>query len=364
MVPGLQKTGERLLSAPVVLGLGVLVLFVTCIYPFLILFFKVFFSGPDQTLDLEPLAYVLQNRSTLKAIGNTLVVSVATSLVSVLLALPLAWLLTQTDLPRPGIFRTLFCLPYAIPPYIGAIAWIYLANPTNGFLVNVFGQGVINVYTYSGLIWVMASFLYTFVLLSLLSTFDRMDSSLIEAARLSGASPWRVFSQIVLPLSLPSLLSGALLVALASAASFGVPALIGSPARIFLMTTKIYTLQKMGSLNGIYQAGALSLVLLFLAIFVLVGNQFLHRRLNFQTVGGKASRASLIELGKWKIPVLSLLVLALLVLFFLPLGGVVLTALARVPGVWGWDNITTANFFLFFFEMDETGRALWNFFKL
>lgn len=281
------RMSESLLSAPVVLGLGVLLLVLTCVYPFLTLFWKVLFSGPDQTLDLEPLLYVVQNRSTLKAISNTLFVSLATSGISVLLALPLAWLMTQTDLPKASLFRSLYCLPYAIPPYIGAIAWIYLANPTNGFLTQIFGQGSLNIYTYPGLIWVMASFLYTFVLLSLLSTFDRMDSSLIEAARLSGASPLRVLGQIMLPLALPSLLSGALLVGLASAASFGVPALIGSPARIFLMTTKIYTLQKMGSLNGIYQAGALSLVLLVLAIAVLVFNQALNRRLSFQMVGGR-----------------------------------------------------------------------------
>ena len=86
----------------------------------------------------------------------------------------------------------------------------------------------INVYTLGGLIWVMSSFFYTFILISLMSAMERLDPSLEEAARLSGASPLRVFFQITLPLIKPSLLSGIVLVFLAASASFGVPALIGN----------------------------------------------------------------------------------------------------------------------------------------
>ena len=364
-MPGVvARAKENLFSAPVILGLGVIFLFLTCIYPFLTLFGKVLFSGPEQSLDLSHLVYVLKSASTQKAIGNTLWVSFWTSLVSVLLALPLAWIFTQTDLPRAGFFRSLFCLPYAIPPYIGAIAWIYLANPTNGLLNLALGEGSLNVYTYPGLIWVMGSFFYTFVLLSVLSSLDRLDTSMIEAARLSGASSLRVFFQIIFPLILPSVLSGTLLVALASAASFGVPALIGNPARIFLMTTKIYTLQKMGSLNGIYQAGALSIVLLLLAVVVLSFNQYLSKRYSFQTVSGKASRASLIELGRWKWPVVVGLVGLIGILFLLPVLGIMITALSQIPGEWAMSNFGWANFSRVLFEMEETGRAFWNSFRL
>ena len=75
-----------------------------------------------------------------------------------------------------------------------------------------------------------------------------IDSSLEEAARLFGASGFKVFTDISLPLLWHNIKSSALLVFLASAASFGVPALIGSPGGIYLLTTRIYMFQKMGSL--------------------------------------------------------------------------------------------------------------------
>ena len=106
------------------------------------------------------------------------------------------------------------------------------------------------------------SFFYTFILISLMSALERLDPSLEEAARLSGATPLRVFFQITLPLIKPSLLSGIVLVFLAASASFGVPALIGNPAGIYMLTTKIYTYQKMGSFSGLHMAGLLSILLL------------------------------------------------------------------------------------------------------
>src|SRR5690606_14182220 len=103
---------------------------------------------------------------------------------SVMGAVPLGWLLARTNLPWAKRLRSYFCLPYAIPPYISAIAWIYLANPTNGILNQVLGDGsggpLLNIYSYLGLIWVETTFFYTFILLSVLAALDRMDSSLEE----------------------------------------------------------------------------------------------------------------------------------------------------------------------------------------
>ncbi|MCB0394270.1 MAG: iron ABC transporter permease [Bdellovibrionales bacterium] len=356
----LKRLISKAQSPAFILGLGFLFLLITCAYPFWILFYRSFFSGPSDSFTLKFLVEVFSSESSLIAIKNTVLVSACTSILSLVMALPLGWLLTRTNLPYKRWLRTLFCFPYAIQPYIGAIAWIYLANPSTGLLNHLFGNGFFNIYTFGGLIWVMSTFFYTFILLILLASLDRMDPSLEEAARISGAGPARVFFQITIPLITPALVSGALLVGLAAAASFGVPAMIGNPARIFLMTTKIYLFQKMGSIDGIYLAGTMSIALLVLAGVVLLASHWIQKRYSYQIVSGKASRPSEIELGHLKTPALIGSLLALFVLLALPLGAMILAALGKVQGVLSWDNIGFQTIYQVLFNTHETGRAIYN----
>ena len=80
---------------------------------------------------------------------------------------------------------------------IGAIAWIYLANPSNGILKSLLPW--INIYSRTGLIFVMTAFFYTYILINLLSALEKIDPSLEEAARISGASSSQVFFRVTLP---------------------------------------------------------------------------------------------------------------------------------------------------------------------
>ena len=355
---------KRIFGSPLfILGVSLLILVLICVYPYGVLVGKILFPPPDGTFSLKHFLAIIKVRSTHIAVVNTLIVSTATCLLSLLMALPLAWLLSRSDLPGKSLLRTLFCLPYALPPYIGAIAWVSLANPTNGYLNGIFGQGFFNIYTYGGLIWVMSSFFYTYVLLSLVTALDRTDPSLEEAARLSGAGPVRVFFQITLPIVKPALMSGLVLVFLASAASFGVPALIGGPAHIFMVTTKIYTFQQTGSFNGLYLAGALSIMLLLMGIIGLVINLKLNEA-NLKTVGGKSSRPSLVSLGRVKPFAMIFALLMFILLFVLPVGSIALSAFSPYQGKVVWSELGLQHFKRVFFETDETLRAITNSLKL
>ena len=302
---------------------------------------------------------VFSSSSTLLAIKSTLVVSISTVLFSTIIALPLSWLFSRSDLKGKKRWQTFFSLPYAIPPYIGAIAWIMLANPTNGILNQSLGLDL-NIYSIYGLIWVMSSFFYTFILLNVSNLLSQMDPSLEEAARLSGAGPFRVFREITLPLIKPGLISGMALVFLAASASFGVPALIGGPGGIFLLTTKIYTYQKMGSFMGINYASILSVILFLVAAITLCINSLLLRRKNFGVVSGKSARANVTPLKSASIFVQVLLTILLFVLLILPILGIFVSALAKVQGVVGFDNLTLNNFSKVFFEVSEFPRAVAN----
>lgn len=305
----------------------------------------------------EDFLFVIKNENTLKAIKNSILVSGSVGALCLFLGLPLSWILTRTDLPMKKNFRSWFCLPYAIPPFVGAIGWIILANPTSGILNHWAGLNL-NIYTFWGLVWVETSFLFTFVLLSSLTVLDRMDSSLEEAARLSGANGLQVFFDIAIPFLKPAMVSGFILTCLATAASFGIPALIGGPARIYLMTTQIYTFQRMGTIEGMRMSIAVSAILGFSTLILLYGAQyFLGSNKNY-TVGGKSSRPSLVPLRSWKIPVFISLSILLFVILILPISGVLLSALSPVQGTWNLSNLSLSNFTRVLFNTEETTRAL------
>lgn len=331
------------------------------IYGICLVLLAALFLSPQVYLYLVPklsdFQSVLANDNTIKAVKNTFIVSIAVGVLCLAIGLPLAWLLTRTNLPFKKFFRSGFCLPYAIPPFVGAIGWIILANPTSGVLNQWLGLNL-NIYSYAGLIWVETSFLFTFVLLTALTMLDSMDSSLEEAARLSGANGLRVFIDIALPLLRPAIISGFLLSFLATAASFGVPALIGGPARIYLMTTQIYTFQRMGTASGLQMSIAVSVLLGLSTLVLLYGSQLFFSQSKNYTVGGKAARPSLVPLSSWKIPVTLVLSFLLFVIFILPLSGVLLSALSSVQGSWSVSGLTFNNFERVLFQTEETARAL------
>jgi len=336
------------------------ILFAVCVYPFL--FLGESFSFENGQFDWAIYKRAFSSSMTLRSFRNTIVVCGSTVIFATLISLPLAWLFTRTDIPGKAIWRTTFCLPYAIPPFLGAIAWIYLANPSNGLLLGMFPG--LNIYTMSGLIFVMTAFFYTFILINLLTAMEKIDPSLEEAARISGAGPFQVFFRITLPLVTPSLISGMLLAFLSSIANFGIAALIGNAAGISLMTTQIVLFQKMASYTGLKIAGILSLSLLVLALLIFILDHMIARRFRFSLVTGKVARPSLIELGRMRKWALLFLFSLAFVLFILPAGAILVAALSKVQGERSLSNFGLQNFNNIFFKTDETWRAVKNSFLL
>lgn len=303
---------------------------------------------------------MLTQRTSLIAIRNTLIFSSGVTLFCLVIGTSLALLLSRTRVWASPFFRQILSLPYAIPPYIGAIAWVILANPNSGLLNTLIGDKIFNIYSFSGLIWVEGSFLYTYVFLSCLAALDNMDSSMEEAARLSGAHPIAVFKDITLPLILPTLSRSAILVFLTSCASFGVPAMIGGPGGIYLLTTQIYTYLKMATVGGLNSAIILSTPLFVFTLLITFFSFNYLSKLRTQTVSGKIARRTLVSLGSWHNMTLILLGFFSLVTFILPILGIAYSALSTIQGNLSWDNLTFANFSRVLFETDETPRAFFN----
>lgn len=303
---------------------------------------------------------LFESSSIAKSLRMTLYFSSAVTILSVVIGVFWAWVLTRTDFPFKKTFRTWTSLPYAIPPFIGAISWIYLANPSNGLLNQITGPGFLNIYSLTGLVFVETSFLYTFVFLAACSALDLMDSSFEEAARTSGATPVQTFFKITLPLIFPSILNSAILVFLAAVASFGVPALIASPAGFKVMTTEIYQLQKIGTMSGLQTSILLSSLLLLFSVVVILISQSLAQGQKMAMVTGKTAKPSLIKLKKLKIFFIAMMIFFLSVVLVLPFLGVLFSATSQVQGSFSFDNFTLNHFHRILFETEELGRAFKN----
>ena len=321
-----------------VIGSTLLFLVVFVLFPLFLLVEKSF-VGTGGEFTLQNYGAVFGKARNWDAVISTVIVSGLTMLFSMVFATLLAWLVVRSDLPFRRQFRSLFFLPYVIPPYVGAIAWILLLAPGVGYinqmLIKLFGidaPGPFNIYSMTGLVWVMTLFYYPLAFLNVASALEQMDNSLEEAARISGARPWRVFKDVTLPLVFPSFFAGGLLVFAASASAFGVPAMIGMPSRIYVLSTQVMTYVYMGNPSGMREATALSTVLMIIAVAtMLMGNRLLSKR-KYTIVGGKSSRVAAVSLGRMKPFALALAGILAFLLVILPVGAIVMTSFVAIFG--------------------------------
>jgi iron(III) transport system permease protein len=360
---------RKIKADPFILGGTFVVIAILVVFPLTLLFLNSFkFDG---AYTLQNYATVFQAKRNYTALFNSLKLGLFTSLFSVLLGAPLAWLVTRTNLPFAKLFRTLFILPYMIPPFIGAIAWSQLLNRRNGyinrFIQSIFGiEGyVFNVNTMPGLIWVMTLYLYPFVFITVAGALERMDPTLEEAARTCGSKTMKIMRDITLPLVAPSIAGGALLVFASSIANFGIPALVGMQGRVFVLTTMIYSYMHSGGFNGIATASALSIMLMVISVGALLINNFYLKKKQYTLISGKSMRPKTLDLGAWKIPCLIVAIVMVFVTVIMPFFSIGLTSLLDA---WGaditWENLTFRNYRYILFEYGLTKDALKNSFLL
>ena len=128
-----------------------------------------------------------------------------------------------------------------------------------------------NIYSYAGIMAVETMYLFPFVFIQVCGALERMDPTLEESARISGASLFTITRKITIPLVMPSILSGALLIMLYSMAHFGTVAVLGVENGIFNIPTLIYERihQSAGSFEAIRTGTVLATVLVFTAALII-----------------------------------------------------------------------------------------------
>lgn len=301
--------------------------------------------------------------ANLRPLWNTVWTATASSAVAMAVGTVLAFMMVRTDLPGRRQMRTLVVLPYAIPPFFGAIAWAQLLGP-QGYLLrpllNVFGieQAPWTIYTPSGIVMVLAIHFFPFVFLTVAAALERMDVSLEEAARTSGAGTIEVMRRVTLPLVRPAILAGGLLAFMGAAANFGIPALLGLRARFFVLTTSIYATLNIPDFG---LATAMSMLLVAVSVAALLVQRRLQRgEGRFAVIAGKAVQPRPLRLGRLRWPAFALVAGFGIVIALLPIAALVLTSFLRYYGAPLQAASLTARHYLYVFGLDQVRRALAN----
>ena len=306
----------------------------------------------------------ISSRLYLQALVNSLVLGGWVGLLSVAIGVPLAWAVARTNLPGKGFVRLTASLAYITPPFLVAIAYVNLFSPNAG-LINVVLRDVLglpmltfNVFSMPGLVLVTVPHTFPFVYLLAVSALMSVDASLEESAQILGAGKLRTALSITGPLVAPSILSGALIAFGSAIALFGSQAIVGLPARLFTLPTRIYALFDFPPQYGL--ASALSLILVGITVAALYFQRAYLARRSYVTLGGKGSRPQLIDLGGWRWALLGFCAIVFVVAILLPYAALIAVSLSKSWGLAFWQNLTLANFRFVLFEYDVTRRAILN----
>ena len=360
----IKKDGFHFDIKWLIIGVIVAFLLVFQVFPLLFLVFRAFFA--TGVFSLDAFRRVYNHSLNWDAVSNTLITASLAMFFGILIAFPLAWLVGRTNLYGKKFFRTLFVMTYMVPPYVGAMAWLRLLNPRVGNL-NVFLQNLLgldsspfNIYSIGGLVWVLTTFYYPYAFITISRAMEKMDPSLEEASRISGASPFKTLTTITLPMMAPSIVAAALLVFVAAASCYGIPSIIGAPGRVHTITTRIVDITLIGTQEGLIDATTLAILLMVVANFVLFISTFVVGRKQYITVSGKSTRPTIVDLGRWRLFFTLMVCVFAIIIVLLPFATVALTSITVNMGrPLSLDNIT-----LRFWERIFTRRAIlqsgWN----
>jgi iron(III) transport system permease protein len=351
-----------------VLGVAVTLLLLLVGYPLLWLILAAF--GLPREFGIEYFVRAFTRPQNYSALINTLQLALGAGVLSVVIGVPLAWATARTDIKLRNVVHALVALSYITPPYLTALAYIILFGPDAGLLnrfLRLFVEvksGPVDIFTMGGIIFVIGIHVFAFTYFLTYSALRSVDASLEESSQILGTRRWQTTLRVTLPLVAPAITGGALLAAIESLALFGPQAIIGTPAQIVFLPTRIYA--TIGSYPPRWaEASALSLVLVLLTVIGLaVQRTYLERR-SYVTVGGRGGRTTRISLGPWRWP---LLMFCILVVFFsavAPIGVLTLTAFSKSwtdpPSL---SNFTLAHFATALFFDQVSARSIVNSIKL
>jgi iron(III) transport system permease protein len=317
-------------------------------------------------------AFTLANYATaygreryLNALVNSLLLGLASASLSVVLAVPMAWAVSRTDMPGKGLTWVTVLGAFILPPYLSAIGWILLAGPNSGFVnlawraLTGLEQPLFNIFSFEGITLVIALNSFPLVFIFVKAALDLVSSEMEDAANILGAGTWTAMRRISIPLVMPAILGGFILVFLEAISLFGVPAILGIPARLNVVTTQLWQFFEWPV--RVEVAAAYAMPLLVITAGLIAVQKLLLARKGFVSQTGKGGERRPIALGPWRWLLFAWCAGVGLLAVAMPLFVLVQASFAKA---WGrgltLDNLTLANYRLLLFEHEMAMQSVWN----
>ena len=279
----------------------------------------------ETRMGLDRFVSVLAQKGIWTSAFNSFVFALGSALLALFIGGVNAWLVERTDTPFKPLAYLTTIISLGTPYVLYTSAWLLLlarSGPINSWYRELTGEtGVlVNVYGLGGMILVEGLLWSPLVFLLLGSTLRNFNPDLEEAARMSGAGTWQTLRRITFRLSLPSVLALAMLVFIRTVEAFEVPALVGLPGRVHVLTTDIYEMMHRTMPPDVGSASTLSTVLLcVVAVLLWYYGRLTRNAEKFATITGKNFRPNRIPLGKFRWLGGTILVLNFLFLLILPM---------------------------------------------
>ncbi|MBS7743090.1 MULTISPECIES: iron ABC transporter permease [unclassified Chelatococcus] len=317
------------------------------------------------------MADAIASPAILKVLLDTFIVVIASTTLALCIGATFAWINERTDANLGFAADILPLVPLLVPQIAGVTGWVTLLSPQAGFLNaalrNVlaafgfeFDTGPINIFSYAGLICVMTLYLVPYGYLIISSALQQLNPSLEEAARISGASPFKTLRRVTLPAIKPAIMNAAIIVFIFGISLFSVPIVIGTGAGIDLLSVRIYRLLY-NYPPRMEQAIALSFIMMVVVQAAVAAQVLAIRSRTHAEIAGKGQAASRVELGRWRGVAMTSVIIYLLLTAVLPLIALVIVSLQPfwVPTI-SIDNLNLQNFVFVLFENNLSIRALVN----
>ena len=319
-------------------------------------------------LSLANFITVLGNPNVHLALANSLIACAGGTALAVIIGLAFSWIVVRTNTPCRGFVAAASLIPLFVPPLVAGVAWSILGSPKSGLINTMMGwAGLpwrIDLYSMAGLILVFGMYYAPYIYMFTASALRNMDPSLEEAAEIAGVNPARTLFTITFPLIAPAIISGMLLSFIVMLGIYGIPAVLGAPGDIPVLTTYIFKLTNWSP--PLYStAAAVAIILMAVTgALVLLQQRVLAGR-SFTTVAGKAFRPRVIELGAWRWFTLSLALLYLFTVVVLPTLALIVAAFRRflfIPDAASLFDMRHYSLVHFdaVFDNPLTMRSIWN----
>jgi iron(III) transport system permease protein len=358
--------GRWRLGRPAGMAALILILCFLTLYPMVMLLYGSLHSTPPGIpgeFNLDGYAG-LASAENLVVLANTVGISLVKTILSLALAILLAWIIARTDTPGRGVLEVLITLPFFIPPILTATAWAMLGNAQVGTINLVWRwltgseSTLVDVYSYGGVIWHMMQYSTPFIFLFVVDAFRAMDPSLEESSRMSGATRWQTFWRITLALMLPVTTSAFILSFIRGMESFESAVFFGTPVGINVITTTIYNSITQRAQPDYQSATALGFAAMALMFLLLVLQGRLLRGRSFTTVTGKGYSPNVMRLGFMRWVTFAVCVAFFILTVALPVGQLLLSSFFQFFGFYQLDMLTLDHY------RDVFGnRAFWNAFS-